>query len=149
MSDAVVYCDGACEPVNPGGIATYGWVAYWKGEERATDCGEVCRGDGATNNVAEYSALIKALEFFIGKNFTGPLTVRSDSQLMINQMTGAWGVKSENIRPYFLRGRELASKFNTIIFEWVPRKKNERADWLSKKAYLDAERKGGRYDGNR
>lgn len=140
MTDAIVYCDGACEPKNPGGVATYGWAAYWRGNLRAKDCGVVCEGDGATNNVAEYSALIAALKFFINKNFPGPLTVRSDSQLVINQMIGKWAVKSESVLVYYQQAKHLAGKFSEIHFEWVPREQNEQADQLSKQAYQDYRR---------
>ena len=137
MTDAVVYCDGACEPKNPGGVATYGWVAYWKDQERARDCGVVCEGPGATNNVAEYSALINALKFFVSKNFAGPLTVRSDSQLLVNQMAGKWEVRAPSIIPYYSEAKKLANHFDQIHYEWIPREKNGTADQLSKKAYHD------------
>lgn len=141
MNDAIVYCDGACEPVNPGGVATYGWVAYWKKQIRAKDCGVVCEGEGATNNVAEYSALIQSLKYFLSKGFRGPLTVKSDSQLLVNQMTGKWGVKSESIRPYYQEAKQLAAEFTGLEFVWIPREMNIIADALSKQAY-DNHRRG-------
>lgn len=136
-TDAVVYCDGACTPFNPGGVASYGWVAYWHGKRARDGCGVVCEGDGATNNVAEYSALINALKYFISKNFYGPLLVRSDSQLLVNQMAGRWGVNADNLKPYHQEARRLAERFTEIVFEWIPREKNEPADALSKKAYRE------------
>ena len=63
-----VYFDGACEPVNPKGIATYGYVVYRNGKKIREDCGLVGIGQGATNNIAEYTALIKALEYLIYTN---------------------------------------------------------------------------------
>lgn len=46
----VVNCDGLCEPVNPGGTACYGWVAYRGQEKIGEGYGVVCSGPGATNN---------------------------------------------------------------------------------------------------
>lgn len=139
-TDAVIYCDGACEPVNPGGVATFGWVAYWKGQERKRACGVVCEGDGATNNVAEYSALIEALQYLSNKGYQGAVTVRSDSQLIVNQLAGKWGVKSPSILPYYQHAKSLASKFQQVQYEWIPREQNTKADELSKQAYHDYQR---------
>ena len=59
-----VHFDGGCAPVNPGGIATFGWRFVGPdGRVLASDHGEVCRGPGATNNVAEWQALLRALLF--------------------------------------------------------------------------------------
>ena len=61
-----VYFDGLCEPVNPGGLATYGFVIYIDGRKVCEGCGVICGFDrNATNNIAEYTALIKALKWLL------------------------------------------------------------------------------------
>lgn len=77
-----INCDGLCEPVNPGGTACYGWVAYLGKEKMAEDCGVICSGPEATNNLAEYTAIIKVLEWLLGNGLTGEkIELRSDSKL--------------------------------------------------------------------
>lgn len=134
--NTILYVDGACEPKNPGGVATFGWALYWKGELENTNCGFVCDGDRASNNVAEYSALIDALKFLGGRGFHGPLLVRSDSKLLVNQMSGEWRAKSGLYYPYYQEAVELAQPFK-IRFEWIPRERNFVSDELSKQAYYD------------
>lgn len=136
MSRIVIYCDGLVEPVNPGGIACYGWVAYRGGERLGRGSAVVCSGPNATNNVAEYSAVIAGLEWLLSQGFAGEeIAVRSDSQLCIYQLSGRYAVHSERLRPLFRRARRLASQFKKVRFEWVPRKKNAEADALSREAY--------------
>jgi ribonuclease HI len=64
----IFYCDGLCEPYNPGGYACYGWLSLDSdGQQIAQGYGGVARGAGATNNISEYSALIA------GKLFLAPM----------------------------------------------------------------------------
>ncbi|MGB9791861.1 MAG: ribonuclease HI [Thermacetogeniaceae bacterium] len=131
-----VYCDGLCEPVNPGGTACFGWVIYEGKKKIAKDFGVVCSGPGATNNIAEYTALIKALEWLLENGCTDKeITVCSDSQLCIYQLQGIYAVRSPKIIPLYNRAVELAEKFSSLSFKWVPREQNEEADKLSRKAY--------------
>ena len=113
-------------------------MAYRNGKKLYEDCAVVCSGPGATNNVAEYSAVIAALEW-LSANITGEkVTVRSDSQLCIYQLDGSYAVRSERIRPLYKKAKMLAKKFRNIVFEWVPREQNEEADALSRKAYVES-----------
>lgn len=135
----VVNCDGLCEPRNPGGTACFGWVAYEDGEKIAEDCGVACSGPEATNNVAEYTAVIKALEWLLESGYSKEkIEVRSDSQLCIYQITGTYEVRSPRILPLWEKVFRLARKFRDLRFRWVPRERNAEADVLSRKAYKDA-----------
>ena len=136
----LVYFDGLCEPVNPGGVATYGFVVK-------DGNSVVCEGKGlvgvgarvevATNNVAEYTALIKALECLSERGLEGEkLLIRGDSQLVIRQLKGEYKVRSERIKPLYERAKELLSRFDAEL-EWVPREKNAEADELSRKAFRE------------
>ena len=135
-----LYFDGLCEPKNPGGVATYGFVI--KDEEGNVVCkgkglvGAGMFGDDVTNNVAEYTALIKGLECFLEKGLKGPLVVRGDSQLVIRQLKGEYKVKSPRMKPLYEKVKELIKGLD-VTFEWVPREKNEEADSLSREAFRE------------
>ncbi len=143
------FFDGACEwwrdengknRRNPGGIATYGWLIYQDKDLLARGWGEVCRGDGATNNVAEYTALLKLIEAFEDLKLDGALLIRGDSQLVIRQMTGIYRVKSQLLRPLY-NTLVTQTEYLDIQFVWVRRDYNEEADALSKLAYREAQRR--------
>ena len=135
----VAYFDGACEPVNPRGIATYGVVVYKDDKKVYADYGlavEPPLTEDSTNNVAEYTALIKVLEYLVTNNFLeDKIIVRGDSQLVIRQLLGIYAVRSDRIRALYNRAIQLVVKFKNIKFEWIPREYNTEADELSHKAY--------------
>lgn len=109
------------------------------GEETARGRGVVGRGPGMTNNVAEYGGAIAALEYLAQTGYTGPVEVRSDSQLLINQASGLWQVNSARIQPLHKRLLVLAGKFERVRFAWVPRRRNALADQLSVEAVAEFE----------
>ena len=83
----------------------------------------------ATNNIAEYTSLVKALEAAkqIGAE---QLTVFSDSELLVKQINGQYRVKSEQIRPFFRQATSLLGEFENWKVQHIPRGKNEQADKL-------------------
>src|SRR5919198_5990551 len=94
-----VYFDGLCQPYNPGGIACYAFVikefsggrSHEKKHTIHSDYGLAAEPftDDATNNVAEYTAIIKALEWLLENNYNNQeIVIRGDSQLVINQING-------------------------------------------------------------
>jgi len=93
--------DGGCEPKNPGGIASYGWVIFDKNKQvLVEDCAVVQDGGPlATNNYAEYCALGFALKWLREQNWRGTLNVQGDSQLLINQVTELWQCKAAHLKP--------------------------------------------------
>jgi phosphoribosylglycinamide formyltransferase-1 len=90
-----------------------------------------------TNNVAEYTSLVKALK---AAAQIGPeqLSVFSDSELLVKQINGQYRVKSEQIRPYYQQAVRLLDKFKSWNVQHITRNKNETADRLVNQA-LDAE----------
>ena len=90
----------------------------------------------ATNNVAEYSALLAGLEK-AGELGVDELEVVSDSELMVKQMRGEYKVKNEVLRGLSLRGTELARRIGRVTYTAVRREHNELADRLVNEA-LDA-----------
>lgn len=136
LTDAVtVWFDGACEPYNPGGHGTWGFVVERDGETIAEERGYIGQGDGITNNVAEYTALIEALEYVRDELDADTVHVHGDSQLAIRQLTGRYNVNSSRLQPLWHEAQQLAGKFDTVHYQWVPREQNEDADALSKQEY--------------
>jgi ribonuclease H / adenosylcobalamin/alpha-ribazole phosphatase len=90
----------------------------------------------ATNNVAEYSALVAGLEKAV-ELAVGELEVVSDSELMVKQMRGEYRVKNEALRELSLRAGRLARELGSVRYTAVRREHNELADRLVNEA-LDA-----------
>ena len=84
----------------------------------------------ATNNVAEYYALITALEYAASQQIDR-LLVRSDSELLVRQMQGRYKVKSTDLRPLYERARKLGNGLAYFIIKHVPREQNRDADELA------------------
>ncbi len=96
--------------------------------------------DNATNNVAEYTGVIKALEWLLEKynyNNNQKIIIRGDSQLVINQIKDKYKVRAVKIIPLYQKVKSLLSKFKYIKIEWIPRDNNKEADKLSNKAYQE------------
>jgi ribonuclease H / adenosylcobalamin/alpha-ribazole phosphatase len=87
----------------------------------------------ATNNVAEYSALVAGLRKAIELGLP-VVEVVSDSQLMVKQMTGEYKVKNHALRELFLEASRLARQVPVISYSWVRREENELADRLLNEA---------------
>ena len=133
-ADRRIEFDGACGPVNPGGVATYGWRLLGPdGRVLAVNSGEVCRGPGATNNVAEWQALVFALRHLAGQGWKGTLQICGDSRLVINQLNGLWGFRKQHLRPYRDECLRLLAGIDWVAV-WVPREENRGADALAKRA---------------
>jgi probable phosphoglycerate mutase len=90
----------------------------------------------ATNNVAEYSALIAGLEKAVELG-VDELDVISDSELMVKQMRGEYKVKNAALRDLSVRAGRLAGKLGRVSYTAVRREHNELADRLVNEA-LDA-----------
>jgi len=115
---------------NPG-PAAYGYVLE-------TDDGTVLDARGetigvATNNVAEYRALLAGLESALERG-VDELEVVSDSELLVNQMRGDYKVKSPNLRELVDDAQALAQRFARIRYTAVRREHNELADRLVNEA---------------
>lgn len=134
MQHLSVYCDGSCEP-NPGGVAAFGWTVYDGGEKVCEFCSVACTGEGATNNVAEYGAVISVLSWLLANGYAKRrVVVYSDSELLVCQLTGKYRVKALNLVPLHRQALELAVRFKEVAFRWIPREKNAEADALSQRA---------------
>ncbi|MDQ3164060.1 MAG: ribonuclease HI family protein [Actinomycetota bacterium] len=126
---ARLWTDGGARG-NPG-PAAYGYVLEG-------DDGTVLAAHGeamgvATNNVAEYSALIAGLEKAL-ELAVGDLEVVSDSELMVKQMRGEYKVKNAALRELSLRAGQLAREVGSVRYTAVRREHNELADRLVNEA---------------
>lgn len=111
--------DGGCEPKNPGGIATCGWVIYdslknvlVKEARFVVDGGPL-----ATNNYAEYCGLGFALKWLREQEWRGELIIQADSQLLVNQVTNKWQCKAKHLIPLRQRIWEHLEALNLSLFE--------------------------------
>jgi ribonuclease HI len=95
-----------------------------------------------TNNVAEYYALITALDYATTHGVKS-LRVRSDSELLVRQIQGKYKVKSADLRPLHERATKLARMLDHFRIEHVPREQNREADRLANVALDNTEAKGG------
>ena len=129
---AKLWTDGGARG-NPG-PAAYGYVLE-------ADDGTVLAAHGeaigeATNNVAEYRALVAGLEK-AGELGVDELEVVSDSELLVKQMRGEYKVKNEALRELSLQATGLARQLGAVTYTAVRREHNELADQLVNEA-LDA-----------
>jgi broad specificity phosphatase PhoE/ribonuclease HI len=90
----------------------------------------------ATNNVAEYRALIAGLDDAVKLGAT-EADVFMDSKLVVEQMSGRWKVKHPHLIELHAEARKLASRLDRISYAWVPRARNSHADRLANEA-MDA-----------
>ena len=131
MSDAAaltINIDGAARG-NPG-PAAYAYIIVRDGHPQIEQAG--CLGS-ATNNVAEYTALVNALQRAAelgGKR----VLIRSDSELLVKQMNGEYRVKNEQLRELYEEARQLVKHFDTVMLRHVPRGQNSDADRLCNEA---------------
>src|SRR5579863_10671195 len=86
-----------------------------------------------TNNVAEYYALIAALDYAAASGIKR-LRVYSDSQLIVNQIKGLYKVKHPDLRPLHERAKKQAASLETFTIQYVPREQNRDADDLANAA---------------
>jgi len=134
MEEVIIHTDGASRG-NPG-KAGIGVVIYDKDKkdvlvEIAEYIGET------TNNVAEYKALIRALEE-AQKLACKKISIYTDSDLLVKQFNGIYRVKHENLQPLFAQVKNLTGNFEQVKVEHVRREYNKEADKLANKGIDNA-----------
>ncbi|HEY8030752.1 MAG TPA: ribonuclease HI family protein [Gaiellaceae bacterium] len=129
---ARLFTDGGARG-NPG-PAAYGYVI--EGEDGTVLAAHGERIGVATNNVAEYRALIAGLEKAI-ELAVPEVEVVSDSELLVKQMNGEYRVKNEALRGLSIQAAQLAREIGNVSYTAVRREHNELADRLVNEA-LDA-----------
>ncbi len=139
MKKFIIYTDGGSRG-NPGPSAT--GVVFCNSQEEILKRYSQCLGK-ATNNQAEYQAVIFSLKKFkavFGKVVaqSAEIEIRSDSELLVKQLTGKYKIMDEKIQPLFLEIWNLKIDFQKIGFTHIPRERNKEADKLVNQA-LDNE----------
>jgi len=129
-----VYTDGASRG-NPGD-ASIGVIIYdLDGQTLKKDSEAI---GIATNNVAEYKAVIRGLELAVELKAT-KVKVYADSQLLVRQLSGEYRVKNEGLKPLYNKVKELAGNFENFAAFHIPREQNKEADKLANMA-LDGQK---------
>jgi len=128
---AVVKFDGGTRPDNPGPSA----IGYIIGTDDWTEEGSEHIGE-STNNRTEYHALIQGLELASEKDCT-EVEARGDSEVIVKQVRGEYGVNQPELRPLRNRVQELADEFEQFEIQHIPREENRKADELVDRAFSD------------
>lgn len=126
MSMFAIAVDGASKG-NPG-AAGIGVVVYNETGEILAEISEYI-GE-ATNNVAEYSALLRGLREVLSLGGTS-IRISTDSELMVKQIVGVYKVKSPHLVAYYQDAKSLLSQFKDAKIRHVPREQNVLADKLA------------------
>lgn len=121
---ATIHIDGGSRG-NPG-PASYAVVLERPGLPVHEECDTLGQ---TTNNIAEYSALVRALEIAQELSLKS-LTIYSDSELLVKQMRGEYKVKNEDLKELFDEAKILCRHFEQVNLIHVRRDKNKRADQL-------------------
>ena len=125
----IVACDGAARG-NPGPAGIGVQITDADGRVLA----EIAEGLGrTTNNVAEYTGLLAALEWAIAQR-VDRLDLRSDSELLVKQLAGQYKVKAPHLVPLFARASSLRRRIPQVSIRHVRREENRRADALANRA---------------
>jgi ribonuclease HI len=129
----VAHIDGASRG-NPG-PAAYGVVMESEDGTPLATCSKTL--GHATNNFAEYHALLAALEYAI-EHKVGRLNVLTDSELLARQIQGAYKVRSPDLKPLYDRARSAIARLESFSIQHVCREQNSEADRLANLALDDA-----------
>ena len=122
-----IHTDGASRG-NPG-PAAYAYVIDRDGEDPIEEAGRAGR---MTNNQAEYTALVRALEHALELGADHRVVVHSDSELLVKQMRGEYRVKNEDLRDLYEEARVLCGRFRgKVTFSHVRREENRRTETRS------------------
>jgi ribonuclease HI len=133
--EATLFADGGSRG-NPGPAASAA-VLLGQGGELLEEIGAYL--GVATNNVAEWTALVLGLEAAVKRGIRR-LAVRLDSELVVKQLNGEYRVKHAGLQPLYLRARQLLRNFAEVEIRHVPRRENKLADGLVNRL-LDQEAK--------
>jgi formyltetrahydrofolate-dependent phosphoribosylglycinamide formyltransferase len=130
LSDKIIiYTDGGSRG-NPGPAAAAFILTGENGKRIAAQASFL---GNATNNFAEYTAIINALQAAADAGAKS-VAVNSDSELIVRQINGQYKVKTDSIRPLFRQAMELLAGFDGWTVQYIPREKNSRADDLVNRA---------------
>ena len=125
----IVYIDGACSG-NPGPC---GCAAVIQTDDGVTVLEKARAFGPATNNVAEYQALLLGLEA-AAQLKPSRLTIRSDSELLVRQIAGQYRIKAPHLKALHRQAMRMLEPFGQVEIEHISRTLNKEADALARKA---------------
>ena len=129
MNRLVIHTDGVSRG-NPGQSAIGATIK----DERGQLIASISRRIGwATNNQAEYKAIIAALETAIRLD-ARQVELNSDSELVVRQINGQYRVKKAALKPLYQRVKELQNRLEGFTIRHIPRQQNKEADKLANRA---------------
>ena len=129
FNKVIVHTDGASKN-NPGQAAIGATIK----DERGQLITSISRRIGrATNNQAEYRAIIAALEAAIDLG-ARQVELNSDSELVVRQINGQYRVKKAALKPLYQQVKELQSRLGNFTIRNIPRQQNKEADKLANEA---------------
>lgn len=155
-----LHFDGACGPVNPGGIGSYGYVLELGDAILAADSRAFDSGPHVSNNLAEFTGLGAGLTAFQRvyeevrpdqkASRRWHFQVYGDSKLAINIMNRKWKADPASlyypaVHGCFVELNRIRKLWVTVGFDWIPREQNKAADQLSKIARVNNTWKHSRY----
>ena len=124
--EVLVYCDGSCQGRGAASRARYAYAVYQGNTKLLEGEGEVGTGREMTGNVAEYAAVLRALEALPAATYGNcEVRVRSDSRLVMQQLGMLCVVQSPRLMAWHRAVRQAARPFE-VCYEWVPRAHNQR-----------------------
>ena len=129
MEKAVIYTDGASKG-NPGPAAIGAVIKDGAAGPVVTISRRIGR---ATNNQAEYRAVIAALEAAL-EHSARQVLLYSDSELIVKQLKGHYRIKNEGLKPLFRRAERLIARLDSFHIRYIPRSRNREADRLANAA---------------
>ena len=129
VKKAVIWVDGAADP-NPGPAAIGAVIRDEQGRVHARISQRI---GTATNNQAEYRAVIAALEEAIKLGVTH-IELKSDSELVVRQITGIYRVRKPELKPLYQQVKQLQSLLESFTITYIPRWQNAEADNLANAA---------------
>lgn len=140
MTDLIIEADGGSRG-NPGIAGAGALVRNTDGEILATKAVPLGK---ASNNVAEYTGLIEGLKLAREIDPAASVEVLMDSKLVVEQMSGRWKIKHEDMKRLAAEASQILSPMQ-VSYTWIPRKQNGDADRLSNEA-MDAVTAGTPWD---
>lgn len=131
INSLYVNIDGACKG-NPGEAS----IAVVIRDESRKVLEEYTENIGsATNNIAEYTAAIKALQL-AAKYCRNDIKIFSDSRLLVNHITGRYRIKDKKLFELLIQVKVLENLFRRVRYFYVDRQYNRRADELANKVFV-------------
>lgn len=129
MAAYILEADGGSRG-NPG-IAGSGAVVFNNSGKLIAEIGQFI--GKATNNVAEYTGLVSGLRWIFEHDSEATVTIKMDSKLVVEQMSGRWKIKHPDMQVKALEAHTIL-RGRQAEFVWVPRLENSRADAIANRA---------------